>query len=317
MTGPAHSAGSCCAHRGSRLVDAGSRCRLQVLPCAPAVALSTRPCTRPMHPQLLPDLLAARPTTAHRRRRSDSGGGGSGGSGTVTLATAVGAALATKQEFDGAAAPELLHVQGIIACARGRQSEGLSLLERAAAKMLHVVEDLQLGLDLYAALEPAKVLGVVRRLVTAAGPDPRQPGEPPVPALGRAIRCASWPAARLASSHRLAPARREAAGGNWEDGAQSCLRVICLWRWQRPSIVTLLFGTLTALAGCSRHWADTQVRCQLRSYCTRVPSSSTAASTPLRARSRTCYVGARGTQPLTCWPSPSTCSRWGRTGRAR
>jgi hypothetical protein len=135
-------------------------------------------------PQLLPELLAAHAHLAPRRASSGSVGGVPA---PVTL-PATGEAAGGSGGAEGEP-PALAHLRGLLAWARGRQAEGVALMERAVQLRLAEAEEAPLGLDLFADLEPHRALDAVRRLLAAAGGEPRQPGEAPAPALARCVRC--------------------------------------------------------------------------------------------------------------------------------
>ncbi|KAI8469287.1 MAG: intraflagellar transport protein [Monoraphidium minutum] len=83
---------------------------------------------------------------------------------------------------------DLVYLRGLIAWARGRRGDALLLLERAAQLQLAEAEDAAPGLEQLAAAAPARLLGVVRRLLGAQGADPRAAGEAPSPAVSKCIR---------------------------------------------------------------------------------------------------------------------------------
>jgi hypothetical protein len=148
-------------------------------------------CTRPP-PQLLPDLLAAHTHLGEPPNKARSGNGTATASSPapLVLATAPGGDSGAAAGGDAGEGPAvLLYLRGLLAWARGRQSEGLLLLERSVQRLLTEVEEAPLGLPLFGDLEVARVLAVVRRLLATVGPDPRQPGEAPASALAKSVRC--------------------------------------------------------------------------------------------------------------------------------
>ncbi|KAG2502129.1 hypothetical protein HYH03_000619 [Edaphochlamys debaryana] len=85
--------------------------------------------------------------------------------------------------------PTLLYLKGLLAWKQGGSSEGLGLLERAiAAQFAAAGEHTGPSLDMYAALNPARITLVVRLLLQAIGGEPRAPTEAPSPIISKVTR---------------------------------------------------------------------------------------------------------------------------------
>jgi hypothetical protein len=79
-------------------------------------------------------------------------------------------------------------MQGLLAWKQGQQVEALAGLERWIQMLMAAAEAVVLGLETYVALDVARVLGLVRQLLSSLGTDPRQPHEAPAPILGKCMR---------------------------------------------------------------------------------------------------------------------------------
>jgi len=151
--------------------------------------------------QLLPDLLAAHATMGTQLHRASSSATDTDPLIAVAaLTTASATHTGSRTDSSGllpssstasqdCKEPALLYLRGLREWSLGRKSEGLALLERSVQALLSEAERWPLGLELFGELEVARVLGVVRRLVGAAGADPRQSGEVASPVLAKSVRC--------------------------------------------------------------------------------------------------------------------------------
>ncbi|PNW81978.1 hypothetical protein CHLRE_06g268800v5 [Chlamydomonas reinhardtii] len=101
--------------------------------------------------------------------------------------------------------PTLLYLKGLLAWKQGMPSEGLGLLERSIAALFSAAADFHgPSLELYAALNPARITAVVRLLLQSIGGEPRAPTEAPSPLISKVTRA-------LDLLNKQAPALQESA----------------------------------------------------------------------------------------------------------
>ncbi|KXZ45770.1 hypothetical protein GPECTOR_50g563 [Gonium pectorale] len=85
--------------------------------------------------------------------------------------------------------PTLLYLKGLLAWRQGNNAEGLALLERAIAALFTAASEFAgPSLELYTALNPARITYVVRLLLQSIGGEPRAPTEAPSPLISKVTR---------------------------------------------------------------------------------------------------------------------------------